>query len=216
MKSLAKPLFAFFTLLFMSTSQAATYGFDCLTNNSSVCGTYESLFSLEVTTDQGSGVTKFQFNVALGINAAVKEIYFDDSALDLLDPAKATLIETGGTLAGGYVDFQPIDVPGENFPSGGSFTETFSIEAKPPSGDNKNGIDNGEWFGISFASTNFADIIAALNGGNLDVGIHVGSFPGGYSESLSLNPSPVPVPAAVWLFGTALIGFVGMSRRTKV
>ena len=30
------------------------------------------------------------------------------------------------------------------------------------------------------------------------------------------GPSPVPVPAAVWLFGTALIGFIGMSRRTKV
>jgi hypothetical protein len=33
------------------------------------------------------------------------------------------------------------------------------------------------------------------------------------------NPAPmlaVPVPAAVWLFGTALIGFVGMSRRRKV
>jgi hypothetical protein len=26
----------------------------------------------------------------------------------------------------------------------------------------------------------------------------------------------VPVPAAVWLFGTALIGFIGFSRRTKV
>jgi hypothetical protein len=30
------------------------------------------------------------------------------------------------------------------------------------------------------------------------------------------NVSPVPVPAAVWLFGTALIGFIGFSRRTKV
>jgi hypothetical protein len=28
--------------------------------------------------------------------------------------------------------------------------------------------------------------------------------------------SPVPVPASVWLFGTALIGFIGLSRRTKV
>ena len=28
--------------------------------------------------------------------------------------------------------------------------------------------------------------------------------------------SAVPVPAAVWLFGTALIGFVGMSRRRKI
>jgi hypothetical protein len=27
---------------------------------------------------------------------------------------------------------------------------------------------------------------------------------------------PVPVPAAIWLFGTALIGFIGFSRRTNV
>jgi len=32
----------------------------------------------------------------------------------------------------------------------------------------------------------------------------------------SLTVAPVPVPAAIWLFGTALIGFVGMSRRTAV
>jgi hypothetical protein len=29
-------------------------------------------------------------------------------------------------------------------------------------------------------------------------------------------PSPVPVPAAIWLFGTALLGFVGISKRKKV
>ena len=29
-------------------------------------------------------------------------------------------------------------------------------------------------------------------------------------------PSPIPVPAAFWLFGTALIGFIGISRRIKV
>ncbi len=28
-------------------------------------------------------------------------------------------------------------------------------------------------------------------------------------------PSPVPVPAAVWLFGTALVGLVGYSKRRK-
>jgi hypothetical protein len=38
----------------------------------------------------------------------------------------------------------------------------------------------------------------------------VGTFPRGDGIP------PVPVPAAVWLFGTALIGFIGMSRRTKV
>ncbi len=33
---------------------------------------------------------------------------------------------------------------------------------------------------------------------------------------LNLEISPVPVPAAIWLFGTALVGFVGISRRRKI
>jgi hypothetical protein len=37
-----------------------------------------------------------------------------------------------------------------------------------------------------------------------------------YNSAEYLKASVVPVPAAIWLFGTALIGFVGMSRRTKV
>jgi hypothetical protein len=53
-----------------------------------------------------------------------------------------------------------------------------------------------------------------LPGGLPDPGAFGG--PGSMSSNL-INPVPaVPVPAAVWLFGTALIGFVGMSRRGKV
>lgn len=40
-----------------------------------------------------------------------------------------------------------------------------------------------------------------------------------YLSSLTtdfITTSTVPVPAAAWLFGTALIGFVGMSRRRKI
>jgi hypothetical protein len=47
---------------------------------------------------------------------------------------------------------------------------------------------------------------------------YVGTFPGaltGLQWGVEVV-SAVPVPAAVWLFGTALIGFVGMSRRRKV
>ena len=37
-----------------------------------------------------------------------------------------------------------------------------------------------------------------------------------YAKWAPASGSAVPVPAAVWLFGSALIGFVGMSRRRKV
>ena len=39
---------------------------------------------------------------------------------------------------------------------------------------------------------------------------------GSVDQMRIITVSAVPVPAAVWLFGTALIGFIGMSRRRKV
>jgi hypothetical protein len=53
------------------------------------------------------------------------------------------------------------------------------------------------------------------SGGSLT--IDLGTDTNDYSHWTEYGPvSVVPVPAAVWLFGTALIGFVGMSRRRKV
>lgn len=206
-------------LLAGSYAQAATFDFNCITNNSGNCGSIEPLFSLDVEAS-GQG-TLFRFNVAGGAsapNAAVKGIFFDDS-LNLLDPSKYVFDETGGTLAGGGVDFQPIAAPGKNFPAGNpvGFKTTFSTKAEAPRGDDGNGIDNGEWLGILFENTNTSLILAAIRAFDLRVGIHVGSigYKGRYSESLVA----VPLPAAAWLFGSALIGFfgfTGLRKRTQV
>jgi hypothetical protein len=53
------------------------------------------------------------------------------------------------------------------------------------------------------------------------LGMNVGSYTwtwGRYNtaDSLTLNVgslNPVPIPAAIWLFGTVLIGLVGFSKR---
>lgn len=37
-----------------------------------------------------------------------------------------------------------------------------------------------------------------------------------YVVGVNFTPSPVPLPAAAWLFGSALLGFVSLSNRRKV
>jgi len=37
----------------------------------------------------------------------------------------------------------------------------------------------------------------------------------GLDLRLELTPSAVPIPAAVWLFGSGLLGLVGVMRRRK-
>ena len=61
------------------------------------------------------------------------------------------------------------------------------------------------------------------NNGNLLIMAGIGSFTlTGFGDHFSdyalarIEFSAVPIPAAFWMFGTALIGFVAMSRRTKV
>ncbi len=39
--------------------------------------------------------------------------------------------------------------------------------------------------------------------------------PGGTGVQLTIATSAVPVPAAVWLFGSAIVGFLGIGRRNK-
>jgi hypothetical protein len=48
------------------------------------------------------------------------------------------------------------------------------------------------------------------------VGSAWGGFDGNpYMETWNVNLAPVPIPAAAWLFGSGLIGLVGIARRKK-
>ena len=75
-------------------------------------------------------------------------------------------------------------------------------------------VDSADIFFLGFLYTEgevFNSILWAPDGG-IGYGIGIDNV----EAFSSVNLNPVPVPAAVWLFGTALIGFIGMSRRTKV
>jgi len=144
-----------------------------------------------------------------GTDAAnLSEVYFDDgSLLGISSIASSTgVVFTGGSasppnLRGGDTISPPFVT-----------TAGFLAEANNPAP--KKGVnDNTDWLTITFALINgatFADTIAAM-GTQLRVGIHVTAFNSGGSESLI---APVPVPAAAWLFGSAL-GAPGWIRRKR-
>ena len=72
---------------------------------------------------------------------------------------------------------------------------------------------NGQLSGAGLVDTDLASVLADTQG--FYVNIHNDDFPAGairgqFCESI---PSPVPVPAAVWLFGSGLMGLVGVMRR---
>lgn len=70
-----------------------------------------------------------------------------------------------------------------------------------------------DWFGIGPLSTQALPLVVPVNTGELDRSNI--NFPSD-SERLSYkltSMSAVPVPAAIWLFATGLIGLLGVSRR---
>lgn len=210
-------------LLPVGNAWAITLNFDCITLNDTSgdsCSIGEAQLSVEV---QAAAMgTDFIFtNVDSGTpeNPSIHEIYFDSSLLMNVSDAwvDSNVMLMGSLAADWNLGILPPDLAPGNLPGGGSFDADFGAD----SGSGGDGLREGDTLTVNIKALTFDRFMMALNGEDgdfFDIGLHVGSLVGGESESFisSLTPSPIPVPAAVWLFGTALIGFIGFSRRTSV
>jgi hypothetical protein len=113
----------------------------------------------------------------------------------------------------------------ENFP--GYIIQLLAGDTVIAEDINSVSIDEGD-FGIASLSLTVDDSHSTLLGmalgirllnQNNDVAADFEDIPWAAAvefDNVQLSVSAVPVPAAFWLFGTALVGFIGISRRRKV
>ena len=209
-----KGLFLLSALAFTHAASAVTIGFGCITNNNAGnCTIGETQLSVELT-DIGSNQVLFTFMNSGSAASSIEGVYFDDGTLLGI----ASLIDADDGVGGDLgVDFSegasPPNLPGGNSISPAFVTTAgFLADADAPMVPVK-GVNPGESLGVIFdliAGVNFNDTVAAL-GTDLRIGVHVIAFDNGGSESFV--STVVPVPAAVWLFGSGLLGLVGVARR---
>ena len=200
-------------LAISSNSSAMTYGFDCVTNNDAAnCSGTDSVFSLSVTQDDDHLdqviFTIFHANI-VGDTGEITEVYFDGSVANL----------------GSYISSNPswnqvvapANLPGQNDATP-AFVTDFSLDSDFTGQSPDFPILPGGALGIVFAllnMTDFDDVIEAIESGSLRLGLHVRSINLDRIDSSESFVSTVPVPAAVWLMGTGLIGLIGFGRKRQ-
>ena len=194
-----------------SAAHATSLNFDCITlNNDGDCSIGEAQVTVDVL-DIGNDMVRFTFNNSGPEASSIEGVYFDDGAL----------LAIASITNGPGVDFtagsaSPPDLPGaNNINPPFEVTAGFLADSDPPTAPN--GVNPGEFLHVDFTLQNglsYANVITDLATGDLRIGVRVISFDSGGSEAFVNNP--VPVPAAVWLFGSGLLGLVSVARRKRV
>lgn len=212
-KSLLCVAAAFGAMALQNASASSTYGFVNITNNSSVdvAGQLRMVVAAVGTTQ-----ASFTFYNDIGIGSSITDIYFDDIARGNPFGSYGPWSDSGAGVEF-TVGADPANLPGGN---GIGFTATYSGDSDSPVAQlGVNKVD--EWVSIigTFSSTNnFNALLNALDNGTFRVGLKVQSIDGAGSNDSDgfVNVSAVPLPAAAWLFGSALFGFMMVSNRRKV
>jgi hypothetical protein len=208
------------SVLFAGAANASMiFSFDNITNNNAGDAAIGVAQLFVEVSDIGGGQVLFTFFNRGPEASSITDTYFDADGSSLL--SLAGLIDADDGIGGNAgVDFSvgasPPNLPGANNASP-PFVTTVGFLADPDPPVQANGVNPGESLGIIFdlaGIMTFADVLSEIADGTIRMGIHVQGFDSGGSESFVNNPpNPVPIPAAVWLFGSALIGLIGISRR---
>jgi hypothetical protein len=171
----------------------------------------------------GANDVLFTFKNNVGIASNIAEIYFDDA--NFLLSQYTPFLQLGGTT-----DFGTTLNP-SNLPAGNTLVTPFVASSGfgadvNPGNPNKGINASDDLLGIRIslqAGVSFLDLGYGLQDEALRIGLHVRSIGAqGTSDSFLSDGdtagggglgSPVPLPAAAWMFLTGLVGFLGLQRR---
>lgn len=201
------------------SAQAATLSFQCITNtNAANCATGANQLSVTVSPGMLATQALFTFTNSGPNVSSITDVYWDDGTL--LDIAQVNVNNSGAVSFSALAT--PSNLPGANNISPAFVTTAgFSVDSNSPH-LSQNGVNPGESLGVLFdlrTGKTYTDLLAALDAahrdqpGDLRIGIHVQSFSDSGSESFINVPTAVPLPAAVWLLGSGLIGLSGFLRK---
>ena len=173
-------------------------------------------FNIELAADE----VLFTFRNSAEIASSIAEIYFDNGEIF----SQSGLYNSLGGSTGFYAG---TPTP-ENLSAGNTMNPVFVATASfgaDLNGNPSKGIDqSSDILGVKIkllVGLNSNDVVAALNKGDLRLGLHVRSIgnAGGsdafINSQASVSPNPVPLPVAAWLFGGALVTLLGNPRSKK-
>jgi hypothetical protein len=207
-------------LLLTGQTQAYTLDFSCILSDDDPytddCQIAEDQLSVEITlvdnvTDPDQVILTI-YNTGTE-QMTVDAVYLDDGGVLFETPIAIEDLAYSNTGISFDVPAVPGELPGATN-VGFESTIGLTTDADVPAPDL--GINPGEWLEVTLdllSTASLDDVVAAIASGDLVIGVTTINFVDGGSESLVTNP--VPVPAAVWLFGSALLGLVGVARRKR-
>jgi len=167
-----------------------------------------------VVSDFAPGIVSFKYTNNVGIASSISEVYYDDGPFLGI----ASLVQVGCAFTGGGAN--PGNLPGgNNLTPAFNATQQFSADAQ---GNPALGIDTAtDSLEMRFNLINnksFADVLTALQNGDLRIGFHVRAIgTQGSSDAFVNYPTVVPLPSAAWLgaTGLGLIGVTSLGRRRR-
>ena len=194
---------------------ANTYNFSQITSNGNQAVGSQLLVDV---TQSGSNVL-FTFTNTSVIASSITDIYFDYGNTNYFSSVSNNTLGAAGDSAG--VSFSDGATP-PNLPAGN--TVGFTADASGDSNSGAPGVSaNGvnastefvKFLGTTLNGITFGDVLAGLDSGALRLGLHVQSIgtKGGSESFVNTPPNAVPLPTAGWLFGSALVGLMGLRRK---